>query len=229
MRLVETLPGPVYLNWPRPTTGQKPQFERVMLNAELINGYYDLNVSIDRNIDYVTEGTWAANQVAAGIGDLEWAAAKSGINDYPDMLARQARDRVFKSPVIMAALDQRAVERFKLQGAVHAAAAKAQITQDPNTGTPMVATGDGRQAGPGVGIVPQTPQGQGGAGAALGGAVNNMAPQSTGGPNLAAVSNPNIMVPPPGGGGNRFRRRGGRIPGAPQNPPNRPIVQNPSQ
>lgn len=226
MRHIESLPGPVYLNWQnKPSSSQKPKFERVMLDSKQIAGYYDLNVSIDRTIDYVTEGTWAANQVSAGIGDLEWAAEKSGIHDYEDMLARQARDRVFKSPVLMAALDERAVKRFKLQSAVREAAAAGRIQQGAD-GTPMVQLKDGRTAGPGVGVQ-QTPQGQGGVGAALGGSTGNMALQSAGGPNLASTNNPAIEQP--SGGGNRFRRRGGATPGAPQRQPNRPTPQNPAQ
>jgi hypothetical protein len=225
MRHIETLPGPVYLQWEKPTSSLRPKFERVKLSSGMIGGYYELNVSIDRTIDYVTEGTWAANQVSAGIGDLEWAAEKSGIHDYEDMLARQARDRVFKSPVLMAALDERAVKRFKLQSAVQEAAAAGRI-QPGADGTPMVTMKDGRQAGPGIGV--QTPEMQGGAGAALGGSVGNMAPQSTGGPNLAATNNPAANTPG-STGRDRFRRRGGALPGAGQRQPNRPMQQNPAQ
>jgi hypothetical protein len=225
MRHIETLPGPVYLQWEAPTSSLKPKFERVSLSQKMIAGYYDLTVSIDRTIDYVTEGTWAANQVNAGIGDLEWAAEKSGIHDYEDMLARQARDRVFKSPVLMAALDERAVKRFKLQSAVQEAAAAGKIQPGPD-GTPMVTLKDGRTAGPGVGV--QTPQMQGGPGAALGGATGNMAPQSTGGPNLAATQNPSLTQPG-AAGTSRFRRRGGATPGAPQRQPFRPTPQTPAQ
>lgn len=224
MRHIETLPGPVYLQWEKKSSFGATKFERVKLDASLIAQYYDLSVSIDRTIDYVTEGTWAANQVKSGIGDIEWAADKSGIHDYEDMLARQARDRVFTSPTLMQALDDRAVKRFKLQAAVQESAAAARIQQGPD-GTPMVQLKDGRQAGPGAGV--QTPQGQAAAGL-QGGLNNNPAIQSNGGPNLPATANPAIAQPT-NTGRNRMRRRGGAIPGAPQRQPYRQEPHNPAQ
>jgi len=226
MRHVEKLPGPVYLEWEKPSSGKKRKYERVSLDKHMIGSYYGLYVNIDRTVDPITEGTFRANMVAQGIGDLEWAAEGAGINDYEDMVLRQARDHVFKDETIMAALVQRAVKRFGLQSAQEKAAAQGRIQMQPD-GTPAVALPDGRTAVPGQGIVPQTPQAQGALGA-QGGLNGNMAPQSTGGPNPAAVQNPSIALPAPTPTGRgRARRRGGAIPGGPQRTPFRPPAQSP--
>jgi len=210
MRHVETLPEPVYLEWEKPTTSRAKQFERVKLDKKLIGGYYQLKVNIDRVVDPITEGTFRLNQMAGGVGDIEWVAEGSGIHDYEDMIARRARDRVFTSEATMAALDQRAVARFKLKAAVAEAAAAGRIQIAPD-GTPVVAMSDGRSAAPGLGV--QTPQMQAPAGA-MGGSNNNPALQSNGGPNTASTNNP--------------RSRGGANKGAPQRPPHRPQPQNPA-
>jgi hypothetical protein len=167
MRHIETLPGPVYLQWEKPTSSLRPKFERVKLRSghdrRLLRAECQHSTA---TIDYVTEGTWAANQVSAGIGDLEWAAEKSGIHDYEDMLARQARDRVFKvHRVLMAALDE--ARGQALQAPVRSAGSRRR-RQNPAgaDGTPMVTMKDGRQAGPGIGV--QTPEMQGGAGGRAG-------------------------------------------------------------
>ncbi len=225
MRHVETLPGPVYIEAENVGSSRRKQFTRVMMDKSMIGGYYHLQVDIDRVTDPITEGTFRANMLQQGVGDVEWAAEGAGIHDYEDMLARQARDRVFQSETTRAALEQAAVNRFKLRKAVATAAAAAQITTGPD-GTPMVDLGNGRSAGPGGGIQGgqgvqaaagagplgiQAPSAQGALGA-QGGATNNLAPQSSGGPNVASVHNP--------------ASKGGANKGAPQRPPHRPQPQN---
>ncbi len=84
---------------------------------------------------------------------------------------------------------------------------------DPMTGAPVVTLKDGRTAGPGSGI--QTPQAQGGIGAAMGGSMGNTAMQSAGGgPNMPSTNNP--------------ASKGGANKGAPQRQPFRPQPQNPA-
>lgn len=237
MRHIETLPGPVFLEWEKPSNARSKQFSRVQLDKSLIGGYYHLQVDIDRVVDPITEGTFRANMVEKGIGDVEWAAEGAGIVDYEDMLARQARDRVFQSETTRAALETRAVKRFKLQMAVQEAASAGRIETGPD-GTPMVGgLPGGRTAGPGAGIQGgqgvqaaagagplgiQTPSAQGGAGAS--GGLNNNTAVIPGGPNLSAVAAPNTQ---PTANRGRSRGRGGAIPGAPQRPKFITPPQNP--
>lgn len=221
----DSLPGPVYCEWEKPSSGRAKQFERVKLSKELIGNYYHLQVDIDRVIDPITEGTFRANMIGHGIGDIEWAAEGAGIHDYEDMLARQARDRVFQSEQTMMVLDNAAIERFKLKKALSRAAMAARIQQAPD-GTPVVQLPDGRVAGPGFGI--QSPMMQGAAGA-MGGANNNPALQSNGGPNMEATNNPGISQPKPTPTNRgRGRRRGGAVPNGPQRQPHRPEPSNPA-
>lgn len=208
MHHVDSLPDPVYLEWEKPSTGRAKQFERVKLDKTLIGGYYQLKVDIDRVVDPQTEGMFRLNMMSGGVGDVEWVAEGAGIHDFEDMYARQARDRVFTSEVTKAAMDQRAVNRFKLRVAVSEAAAAGRIQMAPD-GTPMVSLSDGRSAGPGLGV--QTPQGQGAAGL-MGGQTNNPAMQSNGGANTSSTNNP--------------ASKGGAVKGAPQRAPYRPTPQN---
>jgi hypothetical protein len=225
MRNIERLNGPVWLDWEKPSSGRQKQFERVKIDKSLIGGYYQIQVDTDRTIDYITEGTWAVNQVAGGVGDIEWASQKSGIPDYENMLARRARDRVFTSESTMAALDAAAVDRFKLKQALNRAKVQAQISQSED-GFPVLNLGDGRVAGPGAGI--RTPQAAGAFGV-QGGANGNTALQANGGPNLASTNNPSIEQPSPTPTGrSRQRRRGGANPGAPQRAAVRPEPRNPA-
>ncbi len=227
LRLLERIPGPVYLEWEQPSNSTRAKkYDRVKISPDLIGGYYACGVSIDRTIDPITEGTFRANMVSQGIGDTEWAAEGAGIVDYEDMILRQDRDRALKDPTIMAVLTQRAVKRFGLIQAQAEAAAASRIQMQPD-GTAAVLQRDGRVAAPGMGV--QAPQAQGAMGA-QGGSNNNLAPQSTGGPNLASTNNPGIEQPTPGAQARgRMRRRGGATPGAPQRQPYRPQPSNPAQ
>lgn len=224
LRLLETLPGPVYLDWEQATNSTRAKkYSRVRIDSSLIGGYYAVGCSIDRTVDPITEGTFRANMLAQGVGDTFWAAEGAGIVDPEDMALRQARDRVLKSDVIMQTLEQRAVKRFGLRVAQSEAAAAGRIQQMPD-GTMAVMTRDGRTAAPGMGIQ-QSPQAQAAVGA-QGGTFGNTALQSNGGPNLPTTNNPTIEQPR--GGGNRMRRRGGANPGAPQRQPYRPAPSNPA-
>lgn len=230
LRLLETLPRPVYLEWEQPSnSARSKKYDRVRIDAKLIGGYYAVGVSIDRTIDPITEGTFRANMVSQGVGDTEWAAEGAGIVDYEDMILRQDRDRALKDPSIMAILAQRAVKRFGLIQAQAEAAAAGRIQMQPD-GTAAVMTKDGRVAAPGMGIQGGGPPQAQGALGAQGGSTNNLAPQSTGGPNPSSTQNPSIQQPAPTPTHRtRTGRRGGATAGSPQRQPYRPALGNPAQ
>lgn len=206
MRHIQRHPGPVYVGVERRGNAGKKVLDRVRIDASDLEDYYEISVGIDRTMDYVTEGTWAAGLLQQGIGDKEWAAAKAGITDYPDMIKRQARDRFLDSEPMEKIRQQEAIRVYGLETAQERAAAMAQITTGPD-GSALVMTPQGPAA-------PGLPSAQGPAGAAE--AVSNI-----GQPNLASTNNPSIQLPGPKGTP-RSRRRGGAIPGAPQRQPFRP-------
>lgn len=229
--ITDRVPGPIYLEYAqRQSMGSSrpASMNRIKLSGSDIGSYYQIHVSADKEMDRVTLGTWAAAQVERGIGDIEWAADLSGIEDYEGMVQRQARDRVFKSDLMMQTLEQDAVNQFGLRRQAEAAAAAARIQTGPD-GTPMVIQPNGSLAGPGQAA--QTPEAQGPVGAMLGGANASALP---GMPNMNSTSaNPQLTQPAPtptgrtASGGGRNRRRGGAIPGAPQRPQTFPPPQMP--
>jgi hypothetical protein len=216
MRHIGTLPGPVHLDVEKPASAmstKRSEFEHVRIDAKLIDDYYGIKATVDRETDRITLGQFAMNLNAGGVGDDEWVADMAGITDYEDMVKRRARDRVLKSEKMMAILEEDAIDEYGLRKAADEAQARGRIQMSPD-GVPMV---DG-QAGPGQAGA----NGQGGMQA-------NPAMQSNGGPNMASVANPSIGQPAPTPTARpRSRRRGGAIPGAPQKPAHRPSPQNPA-
>jgi hypothetical protein len=213
MKHISTLPGPVYLDVEKQANSmstRRAEFEHVRIDSNLIDDYYGIKVSIDREADRITLGQFAANLNAGGVGDDEWVADMAGITDYEDMVKRRARDRVLKSDKMMAILEEDAIDEYGLRKASDQAAARGRIQMTPD-GVPMV---DG-QPGPGM------------AGAnGQGGVQGNPAMQSNGGPNLASVANPTISQPTPTATNRpRGRRRGGAMSGPPQHMPQ---PQNPA-
>lgn len=189
------------------------RMRRVSIEASDIGGYHGIHAEIGRELDRVTMGTWAAGMVDKGLMAKETAAKMCGVTDWEHEEQMMARDRFMAKPEIQAVVEADAVKDFGLQNEQEAAAAQARIQMQPD-GTPAVMPPPGASpmgAPPTAMGQPQTPQGQAMNGAILGGANMNSA-----GPNMASSFNPNIQQPTPAQPA-RMRRRGGAIPGAPQN------------
>jgi hypothetical protein len=202
--IADRVPAAVYLNyaWPQNALSSKPRnVTRISLEGKDVDNYFDVTWNVDREIDRITLGNWAAQMHAAGHFDREWVFDISGGVDFQQSEARRLRDEFKQDPSVRAVLMQRALKRFNLTEEKAQAEAAAQIQMMPD-GTPAV-----------NGIVPPggggLPSMQGPAGAMLGG--QNMA---SAGPNMGSVGNPNIGMPPKNGAAT-ITRRGGN-PGAPQ-------------
>lgn len=214
LHISKRLPGPIYMDYAvrkNELSAAPKNVSRISIQASDIAGYYGIEAEIGRELDRVTMGSWAVAMVAAGLMDRQTGAELCGETDFEEMEDRIARDRFMSRPDVQEATEQEAIKQFGLQGYLQQQQAQARI--DPTTG--LVSMPGGGTAGPGMA---QTPEMQGPAGAVLGGTNVNSA-----GPNLPATNNPGIGLPTPEQP-DRFRRRGGAIPGAPQNQGARKVV-----
>ncbi|MCR4341039.1 MAG: hypothetical protein NUW01_14250 [Gemmatimonadaceae bacterium] len=209
------VPGPIYLNLEvaRGVASRRKGSTKVMLDAKTIGDYYQVGVSIDREVDRITLSGHLNNLKSTG-APISWASIldAAGFSDPEDEQMKSIRDEVYADPEIRTALKQEVIDRFGLKKLQAEAKANGRITVDPNTGVPLVRMPDGSLAGPaGAGGAPQA---QGPAGATLGGA--NLGALA-GAPNLSSTNNPGIALPAPTAAGRpRGRRRGGALPGGPQ-------------
>lgn len=213
--IAKRVPGPIYMNLEthNPLSSRPKKVRRITLSAQDIRNYYDVTVTIDRELDRITNGTWAANLEARGIVSKPFVLEVSGITDSPAMEQQIRRDQALQTPEIAAVLTEDAIEEFGIKARIDEWRARQRLVQGQD-GTPLVKQKDGSLFGPGVGV--QTPQMQGMIGAQMGG-MNPLAPP--GQSNLNAVANPSIGLPAPTPTNRpRGRRRGGAIPGAPQRP-----------
>lgn len=194
----ERLPGKMYMEYRFRGNELTPSSKvgRVGIEASDIGGYRGIHAEIGRELDRVTMGTWAAGMVDKGLMAEQTAAEICGVTDWEHERKMIDADRFRKNPDYQAMVQADAARDFGLLSESEASAAKARIYMAPD-GTPTV--------------MPQTPQGQAMNGAILGGANGN-----SGQPNMGSSANPAIQQPT-AAQPNRMRRRGGAIPGAPQN------------
>ena len=221
MRLIEKFVpkgAPIYLEYAEkdPTSSAKAKVSRVKIEPADIGNYYGIDVQIDRQLDYITEGQAAGNLLTLGVVSKKYVAGKAGIQDYEQVKAERLLDELEDQPEVKQLLMQKAMERFGLASMKEQSDAQGRIVQGAD-GTPMVQMPDGSTIGPGqlpqLQGPPQNPASQGPIGAMMGGANPASIP---GGPNLDSTNNPTINLPNPSAPTARARRRGGAIPGAPQ-------------
>jgi hypothetical protein len=207
--------GGIYLQYATPPNGssRKARLERIKVTADDVQNYYQIAATVDKELDRVTLGSWAAKMNSQGYGYVAWVEDLSGIPDSADAERQRARDRVMKSPEIMKMLEVDAMEQFGILKRKRRMAALGRIQIGPD-GLPVFQMPDGNLFGPAAGVQPQqTPQMQGAVGALLGGMNLAAAP---GNPNLnSGATNPEALLPR-GGQPQAFRMGGGAIPGAAQ-------------
>lgn len=210
------VPGPVYLEYEHPrTTGsnRKPTFERIKIDKDDIGGYYGIRCTVNREVDVISLGQFGANMLAAGVFSDEEAYDLAGGADFQRSNAQKALTRALQDPIVQQVLNRHAAKQFGMLEAIQEAQMQARIQQGPD-GTPLVQMADGRLAGPGQ----NNPMAQGGQGFTAG---------TQGQPNFGSSANPDISLPArTPTGRSRGRRRGGAIPGVPQQPQRRPTPSN---
>lgn len=201
--------GPVYFDLAvqRQGSSRRPVLSRIGLTAEDIQGHYQIKSTVDKELDRVTLGSWAAKMNSQGYGNVTWVEELSGIEDSVEAERQRAKDRVMRNPLIQQQLDADAVEHFKMRKLIRQMKMTARIAQGQG-GMPQVKMPDGTMFGP-----KQTPEMQGAAGAMLGGLNLSAGP---GNPNLnSGATNPEAMLPQDGQP-QQFRMGGGAVPGAAQ-------------
>lgn len=213
------VPGPVFFNYAyRDNNFQSGplRMRNLEISAKDIDNYFPVNVEISRVVDQITLSAHMAQLQSQGLATVDEVLESRGVTNTEatkrDILVDKFRLQA--EPRLMAD----AVEEAGLGPLQAEMAAEAQLTTLPD-GSQGLAMPDGTVAAPG--LPAQTPQMQGAAGAMMGG-YNLASP----GPNPASTSNPQQMLPTPEQP-NRFRRKGGAIPGAPQRQGATKTVQGP--
>lgn len=207
-------PGPIYLPYDPPAgiSGVPKNLGQVKIEKSDIRDYFDMHVTMDREVDRITLGRAANELRISGVGSKKDVAEAFGYENFAEVEEQRLIEEFKDMPEIKQALMGPIKRKFGLDEAEKQAKAQQRIETDPVTGVPLVRQPDGKMAGPGGAT--QTPSMQGPAGAALGG----MNPSVIGGAaNMGSTHNPGIAMPAPTARGRpRMRRRGGAIPGAPQ-------------
>lgn len=210
MRLLERVPGPVYVDYATRNNNMgvgRLKVSRVKLESSDIGGYYGMNVEVSRVVDRITLSAHLAQMYIQGFGYEDMVLESMGITDTEHAKRQRLVDDFRKSDPVQANLTQDAIEEAGMADVLAEAQAEQQLTQLPD-GSQGVTMPDGSVAAPGMPA--QLPEQQGPAGAMLGGANLNSP-----GPNLASTANPTQMLPTTQQP-NRFRRKGGAIPGKAQ-------------
>lgn len=218
------VPGPIFFNYAYRDNnfGSGPLHMRnLRITSDDINNYFPVNVEISRVVDQITLSAHMAQLQAQGLASVREVMESRGVTDTEALNAEILVDAFRKQaePRLM----QDAVDEAGMGPLQKEMAAEQQLTTLPD-GSQGVAMPGGGVAAPG--LPGQTIPGNakvsftsapspaqlaaGPAGALLGG-FNLNSP----GPNPASTANPTQLLPTPAQP-NRFRRKGGALPGATQ-------------
>jgi len=201
------VPGHIYLDYAYRNNNfgaGRLKMNKVKIGADDIRGYYAVNVEISRVVDQITLSSHMAQLQAQGLATVDEVLESRGVTDTEATKQQILVDQFLASDPVKQQLTMDAIEEAGLADLQAEIMAEQQLTTLPD-GSQGVLMPDGTIAAPGL-----MPEQQGAAGAMLGGANLNSA-----GPNMASTNNPTQMLPTreqP----DRFRRKGGAIPGKPQ-------------
>lgn len=205
--------GPIYLDYAYRNNNfgaGKMRVRQLELNADMIQHYYAVSVEISRVVDQITLSSHMAQMQAQGLASVDEVLESRGVTDTEAMKQQILVDQFRNSDAVKQQLTMDAIKDAGLGALQAEAAAEAALTQLPD-GSQGITMPDGSVAAPGIpSSPPQLPQNQGPVGAMLGGANLNSA-----GPNPASTNNPTQLLPTKEQP-NRFRRKGGAIPGSAQ-------------
>lgn len=204
------VPGPIYLDYAYRDNNfgaGRPKMNKVRIDSGDIKGFYVVKVEISRVVDQITLSAHMAQLQAQGLATVDEVLEARGVTDTEATKKQILVDQFRNSDMVRQKLTQDAIEEVGLADLQAEALAEQQLVPLPD-GSQGVMMPDGTVAAPGLGDVTQMQQGA--AGAMMGGM--NLA---SSGPNMASTNNPRQMLPTQQQP-DRFRRKGGAIPGKAQ-------------